>query len=518
MTYISKKEIFLFTGLFCFLLSSVAFQVNVFGWFTAVGLLYFSRGTGIIRGTWVILAGLIIMTIIKGALTSPLPLYAVALLSPISVIPLVIPYLVDRWLLDKSNHVLIRVFLFPTAAVTCEYLMSLMLGAVGAVASTQVYFLAFVQLASVTGVFGISFMMYWFATLAYAHLTEQQDKVVKVRNTFIVLFGAILIFGWIKIKRVEPLQKTVRVAGIAVEAYAVWDALYKVHFNGTFNMDITKAASADFAQLLQVYPTFLAHFEDEQYRGVRKALRVHQETMFDRTRKEAQNGAKILVWSETALMIFPKEEATFIQRLKQIALEESVTITASIALMLSDNGDGVLYENKSFMVTANGIVSDTFFKARPAPILDASIPGDGIMGLVPTEYGTLTQAICYDADFPDLIEQAGEADILMLPSKDWLGISPFHADIAIFRAIENGISIVRPTSTGMSVIYDPHGRIVAKTEAYDQEVRVLNGYVPIQGISTLYNNGGYIFPILSILGLILLLMRGLFFKADQIKI
>ena len=88
-----------------------------------------------------------------------------------------------------------------------------------------------------------------------------------------------------------------------------------------------------------------------------------------------------------------------------------------------------------------------------------------------------------------------------------MGISPFHGDIAAFRAIENGISIIRPTSTGQSVIFDPHGRAVARMDAFDQEVRVISAYVPVNGVDTVFDITGNIFPrICLIAGIIFLII------------
>ncbi len=77
--------------------------------------------------------------------------------------------------------------------------------------------------------------------------------------------------------------------------------------------------------------------------------------------------------------------------------------------------------------------------------------------------------ICYEALFPRLVsEGAGRGgfrpDWLLNVSNDaWFGATsgPWqHLNIASYRAIEEGLPIVRSTPTGVSAVIDAHGRIV----------------------------------------------------------
>ena len=59
-------------------------------------------------------------------------------------------------------------------------------------------------------------------------------------------------------------------------------------------------------------------------------------------------------------------------------------------------------------------------------------------------------------DFPDLIRQAGEAgvDVMFNPANDCEEIAFIRMQMAMFRAIENVFSVVRPTSNVFSVAAD----------------------------------------------------------------
>ena len=59
-------------------------------------------------------------------------------------------------------------------------------------------------------------------------------------------------------------------------------------------------------------------------------------------------------------------------------------------------------------------------------------------------------------DYPVVVQQTGQngTGLLINPSSDWLEIDPGHAQMAVFRAIENGMSLVRQTDLGLSIAVD----------------------------------------------------------------
>ncbi len=92
----------------------------------------------------------------------------------------------------------------------------------------------------------------------------------------------------------------------------------------------------------------------------------------------------------------------------------------------------------------------------------------GKIPVIPTELGRLSPSICYDADFPQQMRQLGKSgtSLLMLPSGDWSAIAKYHAQMALFRAIENGCSIFRQTSGGLSVATDFRGKVYGQFDYY----------------------------------------------------
>jgi apolipoprotein N-acyltransferase len=107
------------------------------------------------------------------------------------------------------------------------------------------------------------------------------------------------------------------------------------------------------------------------------------------------------------------------------------------------------------------------------------------------------------------VGQAGRAgvDILLLPYKDWASVSVQHAQMATFRAVENGVSLVRPTLSGLSTAVDAQGHTLAQVDAFTTDAPTLVANVAIQGSPTLYGLIGDAFAYLCIAALLWLTAR-----------
>ncbi|MCB9271819.1 MAG: hypothetical protein H6561_20005 [Lewinellaceae bacterium] len=101
--------------------------------------------------------------------------------------------------------------------------------------------------------------------------------------------------------------------------------------------------------------------------------------------------------------------------------------------------------------------------------VEPSFPGDGIIPGISTQTGVISPAICYDLDFPELVSQVSRhhTDLLVVPTGDWKSISPYHTYMAAFRAIENGVSVLKAVTGGLSAYIDHNGKILAQSDYYD---------------------------------------------------
>jgi len=91
------------------------------------------------------------------------------------------------------------------------------------------------------------------------------------------------------------------------------------------------------------------------------------------------------------------------------------------------------------------------------------IPGPGPRTMAIPGFGKVGMLICYEVIFSGhVIDPAHRPDFIFNPSNDaWFGTlgPPAHLAQARLRAIEEGLSIVRATPTGISAIIDPNGAV-----------------------------------------------------------
>jgi apolipoprotein N-acyltransferase len=111
---------------------------------------------------------------------------------------------------------------------------------------------------------------------------------------------------------------------------------------------------------------------------------------------------------------------------------------------------------------------------------------------------------------PDLVRQAGRAgvDILLVPSSDWAQVTDALTQQAVLRAVENGVSVVRPARQGTSTAVDHQGRVLGQDTGWfsgDPAAtdHTLTVAVPVDGATTPYARlFGDVLGWLSIAGLL----------------
>lgn len=102
--------------------------------------------------------------------------------------------------------------------------------------------------------------------------------------------------------------------------------------------------------------------------------------------------------------------------------------------------------------------------------------------------------ICYESIFPDFVRQRvrdGVNLMVNITNDGWFGKSsgPYHhAMMARMRSIENGISLARCANSGISMVVDPVGRVYGHTELYEKTI--LTRSVPIDTLPTMYTKFG----------------------------
>jgi apolipoprotein N-acyltransferase len=147
----------------------------------------------------------------------------------------------------------------------------------------------------------------------------------------------------------------------------------------------------------------------------------------------------------------------------------------------------------------NGDPVWNYKKAHPVPLVESEIkPGAWELPTYTSSssLGKLSGSICFDMDFPPLIQQAGfqKVDIMLQPSWTWNAISYRHFDGDAIRAIENGFTLFRCSSQGVSGVVSPTGDVMTKAYTGEDPNKLAIFTLPIMKRSeTFYSLIGFAF-------------------------
>ncbi|MBK8822628.1 MAG: carbon-nitrogen hydrolase family protein [Anaerolineales bacterium] len=228
---------------------------------------------------------------------------------------------------------------------------------------------------------------------------------------------------------------------------------------------------------------------------------LHAEEL-NQIRTMADEGANIVVLQEGAGMGMSDQVDALIAESSAIAKEKNIYIV----LPTFDLGKKPA-ENIVRIIDPNGDVVLTHVKYGGNDF-EGSLKGDGILQTIDTPYGKLSAIICWDADFPNAVKQAGEqnVDLLFVPSNDWVEVKDIHAGMAAFRAVENGMSIFRQTGEGVSSVIDARGKVINHVDMFEENASgftgIQNVQTPIGSVDTLYSSVGDGVGTLTLLGLV----------------
>lgn len=118
--------------------------------------------------------------------------------------------------------------------------------------------------------------------------------------------------------------------------------------------------------------------------------------------------------------------------------------------------------------------------------------------------------ICFENIFPDLFRRfvAKGAGLVIVTTNDssflFSPASRQHVIMSKLRAVETGRWVVQAAISGQSALVDPRGRVVARTALFEQTI--LRASVPTSSARTLYVRGGDWFPWVCGIGVVVVIV------------
>ncbi len=296
-----------------FLFASGRWAIPLAAWLAPLFLLRFVR-------TQRPLPGLLLAWLVRAAVGAVV-LQGTILLSGIGYYTLVVlltgltmlPYLADRLITPRLQG-FVATLVFPLAFTTLEYLSSFgPNGTIYSIANTQYGNLPLMQVVSVTGIWGITFLITWFAAVVN-WAWERGFAWPQVRGgglLYAAVLAVVLLGGGARLALFPPEATSVRVAGLSASRAAV----------AAFNQQLPQA-------ILSLLESGKATQADRAL--ARSAFTTLDDDLFARSQQEARAGAKIVVWPEASPVganILQEDEPALIQQASALARSQASTWT-----------------------------------------------------------------------------------------------------------------------------------------------------------------------------------------------
>ncbi len=241
-------------------------------------------------------------------------------------------------------------------------------------------------------------------------------------------------------------------------------------------------------------------------------------TLSDRASGPRATGVRdtnILIWPESAFPFFLTREPDALAQIADLLSPGTVLITGSVRAPDGPRNVPITRAyNSIYVIDHDGSVLSVYDKLHLVPfgeylpfqewmerigleqltrVQGGFIAGSARHNLHVSHAPRVLPLICYEAIFPGDILGTDERPgwIVNLTNDGWFGISTGphqHLQQAQWRAIEQGLPLVRSANTGISAVIDPAGRIVAQLPLGAEGV--LDSALPVALQPTVYARMG----------------------------
>jgi apolipoprotein N-acyltransferase len=396
-----------------------------------------------------------------------------------------------------------RLFFIPAAWVALEWARSYIFTGFGwaLLGYSQSCNLPIIQIADVSGAYGVSFLIVMFNTVTLFAIknfrNNKREFFVPVAMTTILII-VVSAYGLFRLNNVftgEKLKVSVVQGNIPQDQK--WDERFT---------DSTM----------------------ERYQAL--------------TGSAAAEKPDLIIWPETSVPGFIENEKTLLEWVKGLAVAADAPLLVG-APRYEDVGGRELYYNSAFLFLRDGALArhydkmhlvpfgeyvplrDLFFfvhRFAPRPIGDFVGGKEFTVLRFPIErslkesegswkmmkrvgFGCL---ICFEDIFPDLargLVKNNAGFLVNITNDAWFGKSSAsyqHAQASVFRAVENRVNVIRAANTGLSCFIDQKGRIVSKVSRDGKDL-FIDGFktheIVLSRARTIYTVYGDVFAYLCVL-------------------
>ncbi|MFC1513900.1 apolipoprotein N-acyltransferase [candidate division KSB1 bacterium] len=436
-------------------------------------------------------------------------------------------FLILRWMNKKFGRMYFMAVPFIWTAV--EYIRTLTV--IGfpwvSLAHTQTYYPVFIQYADMTGVYGVTF---WICTINVLFYLISERKL-----------------SFFQEKRIKPMFRDRMLYSYSI-GLLILIILPVLYGKNIINMsdwlgDTVKVSLAQGNVDMDIK-------SDNELRD--PTFRLYESL----TKEAAKSEPDLIVWPETAALTYFKvsNQSKHSAWMRKIVHESNSTILTGTfdyerfmigedlitkyynAAVMFENydsegiwyskiklvpfGEWFPYENKFPFFEKWNFGQGNFLPGKEMTIFElpvknrSSSTGDNSDEPGNVQKIKFATAICYESVFCDFIQKfcnKGAQMLVVITNNNWFGRTSSlyqHAQISVFRAVENRIGVAHCSNSGISLLIDPYGRVTGESGVFVSEV--LTGDVFYRGKDkniTFYTKYGDVFSktVLSLSGLFIIM-------------
>lgn len=340
-------------------------------------------------------------------------------------------------------------FAFAAAWAAYEFVRSLLspFGTFESLAYTQVFNLPVIQLAYLTGIWGITFLLMLVpASLAlvwHHRRTGEQGRLPGLLAGG--LLAAVLLFGVCRLYL--PADTPLITVGLAA------------------------------------VPATREELRSQDSEIITAALRRYSRSI----NALAAAGAQFVLLPEKIAFLSPAAGAPGLSLLSQAASANQITLVAGLSLQAEQ------LRNTALVFAPDGSLSQSYDKQHLLSPYEASYtPGKYLALLATGTAGRAGIAICKDMDFvlPAREYSRQGAGLLLVPALDFHTDGWLHARVAVLRGVEGNAAVVRAAQWGLLTVSDSRGRLLGAAAASDHNETSLLTQVPVGSGASLYSRSG----------------------------
>ncbi|KAF0179157.1 MAG: apolipoprotein N-acyltransferase [Nitrospirae bacterium] len=345
------------------------------------------------------------------------------------------------------------VLLAPLFWTVCEFARSYVFTGFpwSSLGYSQYSFLAVIQIADITGIYGISFLvMAVNGAIVDAFLLKRRQEEKPLFPAMPTYAGSIALVFFL----------------IFTFAYGFW-RLHQDRTSGSVQVAIVQGNIEQDKKWDRSFQNYVI------------------KTYRDLSERAAQTKPDLIVWPESAIpFVFGRDKE---MTSEHVAFQKTLDSYLLFGTVLQKDQKQNSYSNGAALLSKDGSLSYIYDKIHLVPFgeyvplrpllffvdklaygIGDYVAGNNYIRAV-TPFGSFATLICYESVFPGLVRKfyiRGGDFMVTITNDAWFGTTngPYqHFSIAVFRAVENRKPMVRAANSGISGFIDSNGKISGTT-------------------------------------------------------